>query len=101
MELPALQDSAACLLQAEDGIRDIGVTGVQTCALPISLYAIGMTSLSRGGARSCRGAAATAGTAGPGGGNDVLIGGSVIGMMVDWESVLDGKSGELGGCRII
>ena len=24
--------------QAEDGIRDIGVTGVQTCALPI--YAI-------------------------------------------------------------
>src|SRR3712207_8211427 len=26
--------------QAEDGIRDIGVTGVQTCALPIS--AIGL-----------------------------------------------------------
>ena len=25
--------------QAEDGIRDIGVTGVQTCALPISLLA--------------------------------------------------------------
>src|SRR5258707_10387397 len=25
--------------QAEDGIRDIGVTGVQTCALPISLAA--------------------------------------------------------------
>src|SRR3712207_8912886 len=24
--------------QAEDGIRDIGVTGVQTCALPISIY---------------------------------------------------------------
>src|SRR3712207_8924838 len=24
--------------QAEDGIRDIGVTGVQTCALPISLF---------------------------------------------------------------
>ena len=24
--------------QAEDGIRDIGVTGVQTCALPISPY---------------------------------------------------------------
>ena len=23
--------------QAEDGIRDIGVTGVQTCALPILL----------------------------------------------------------------
>src|SRR3712207_9227798 len=26
--------------QAEDGIRDIGVTGVQTCALPISYRAI-------------------------------------------------------------
>src|SRR3712207_7717248 len=25
--------------QAEDGIRDIGVTGVQTCALPISVTA--------------------------------------------------------------
>src|SRR3712207_7018803 len=25
--------------QAEDGIRDIGVTGVQTCALPIFVYA--------------------------------------------------------------
>ena len=24
--------------QAEDGIRDIGVTGVQTCALPIYQY---------------------------------------------------------------
>src|SRR3712207_8212764 len=27
--------------QAEDGIRDIGVTGVQTCALPISASAVG------------------------------------------------------------
>src|SRR3712207_9243785 len=26
-------------IQAEDGIRDIGVTGVQTCALPIFLAA--------------------------------------------------------------
>src|SRR5947209_16197363 len=26
--------------QAEDGIRDIGVTGVQTCALPISFYIV-------------------------------------------------------------
>src|SRR5438445_4031184 len=25
--------------QAEDGIRDIGVTGVQTCALPICIWA--------------------------------------------------------------
>src|SRR3712207_8101584 len=27
--------------QAEDGIRDIGVTGIQTCALPISMLANG------------------------------------------------------------
>src|SRR3712207_7005141 len=27
---------ALFFFQAEDGIRDIGVTGVQTCALPIS-----------------------------------------------------------------
>jgi hypothetical protein len=46
-----------------------------------ALFAIGMTSLTRGG-RSSRGATATAGTAGPGGGDDVLIGGSVIGMMI-------------------
>src|SRR5947209_10584437 len=28
--------SCVFFFQAEDGIRDIGVTGVQTCALPIS-----------------------------------------------------------------
>src|SRR2546429_2591216 len=27
--------------QAEDGIRDVAVTGVQTCALPISIRLIG------------------------------------------------------------
>src|SRR5690606_41071810 len=30
------------LFRAEDGIRDFHVTGVQTCALPISLEAEGM-----------------------------------------------------------
>src|SRR5687768_18490373 len=29
-------ESFAFLFQAEDGIRDVAVTGVQTCALPIS-----------------------------------------------------------------
>src|SRR2546422_8861373 len=29
-----------CFFQAEDGIRDVAVTGVQTCALPISGWAI-------------------------------------------------------------
>src|SRR3712207_6899871 len=33
--------------QAEDGIRDIGVTGVQTCALPISELTLDV--LKRGG----------------------------------------------------
>src|SRR3712207_2803802 len=36
--LNSSKDAAVCLFfffQAEDGIRDIGVTGVQTCALPI------------------------------------------------------------------
>src|SRR2546422_8519621 len=28
--------------QAEDGIRDVAVTGVQTCALPISPHAVGV-----------------------------------------------------------
>src|SRR3712207_6979844 len=28
--------------QAEDGIRDIGVTGVQTCALPIYWYTVAL-----------------------------------------------------------
>src|SRR3712207_8009278 len=39
--------------QAEDGIRDIGVTGVQTCALPIStlhpVHAVGRVTLPRTG----------------------------------------------------
>src|SRR3712207_7503911 len=41
-----MQVSTVCFFffQAEDGIRDIGVTGVQTCALPIyepSLHYVG------------------------------------------------------------
>src|SRR3712207_4946126 len=34
--------AAMLLFQAEDGIRDIGVTGVQTCALPIFGYVRGV-----------------------------------------------------------
>src|SRR3712207_4583838 len=33
--------------QAEDGIRDIGVTGVQTCALPISIQGRGTVATGR------------------------------------------------------
>src|SRR5688572_32729162 len=38
--------------QAEDGIRDLTVTGVQTCALPISAAA-GGDRAARGGLRVC------------------------------------------------
>src|SRR3712207_8949447 len=33
--------------QAEDGIRDIGVTGVQTCALPISRVILALDGVGR------------------------------------------------------
>src|SRR3712207_214275 len=35
----------SCFFQAEDGIRDIGVTGVQTCALPICILIAAFSSL--------------------------------------------------------
>src|SRR5207249_11189606 len=51
--------------QAEDGIRDRNVTGVQTCALPIySAQSIGRARRSRGG-RAAGDAWDNAGTAGP------------------------------------
>src|SRR2546427_382670 len=37
--------------QAEDGIRDLTVTGVQTCALPISYWAISIAGIF---AKSCQ-----------------------------------------------
>src|SRR3712207_8645460 len=42
--------------QAEDGIRDIGVTGVQTCALPIFVYGGGDCTAVRIDARELRSA---------------------------------------------
>src|SRR2546430_12842220 len=43
--------------QAEDGIRDLTVTGVQTCALPISCErAVRLRRAGRGGERDPRGA---------------------------------------------
>src|SRR5258707_8854009 len=40
--------------QAEDGIRDIGVTGVQTCALPISIPRRLLLSMDAEGAEESR-----------------------------------------------
>src|SRR5688572_31495731 len=36
VELDTGETTLDCFFQAEDGIRDLTVTGVQTCALPIS-----------------------------------------------------------------
>src|SRR2546422_8625143 len=41
--------------QAEDGIRDVAVTGVQTCALPITFPRRGDGNDRRGGRRRSRG----------------------------------------------
>src|SRR5256886_9200094 len=42
-----LEDASVCsfFFQAEDGIRDLTVTGVQTCALPISYCALVVSSI--------------------------------------------------------
>src|SRR5947209_20581227 len=42
------QYSTSFFFQAEDGIRDIGVTGVQTCALPIWTQLDGLRELLAG-----------------------------------------------------
>src|SRR3712207_9587668 len=41
------------VFQAEDGIRDIGVTGVQPCALPICPAREWRPATPRGGSRRC------------------------------------------------
>src|SRR6202008_5141155 len=67
-------------LQAEDGIRDIGVTGVQTCALPI-FSNLPIVS-DKAESASCKLAA-------------------TIASGEDRKSVVQGKSVDLGGRRII
>src|SRR5258707_15687052 len=69
--------------QAEDGIRDIGVTGVQTCALPIS--SVPGTNSS---APSTSAPTSTQSTpAGP--------------AQIERKSVAEGKRADPGGRRII
>src|SRR2546430_13535091 len=67
--------------QAEDGIRDLTVTGVQTCALPI-----------------CDAIAAPLTKSLPG---DVWPTVVCDEAGRDWERVVEGKRGDLGGGRII
>src|SRR6266513_3600028 len=71
------------LFQAEDGIRDRNVTGVQTCALPISSRSRtppARRSSRWGGSRPPRGSRRAPGR--------------------DRKSVVEGKSVDLGGRRI-
>src|SRR3712207_8398943 len=94
--------------QAEDGIRDIGVTGVQTCALPIYLLNCGSE---RPGSPELRGelrliawaavgcpdpAPAPGPNTGSAGDHHRLIGFA----RQERKGVGEGKSGGLGGCRI-
>src|SRR5260370_38034988 len=69
--------------QAEDGIRDSSVTGVQTCALPISPPAA-CPCAPGNWSRSCRRSFSAPGPHAP-----------------DRKSVVEGKSVDLGGRRII
>src|SRR3712207_9139895 len=82
--------------QAEDGIRNIGVTGVQTCALPISTCTASSSSMRATGiaswivsmtVRTAPARSAKDATAAP--------------MVSDRKSVVQGKSVDLGGRRII
>src|SRR5256885_5849389 len=84
--------------QAEDGIRDYKVTGVQTCALPIS-WAFprnrNRADIGNRGSR-CRVAVQPSSCGGygePAGVED--------GVLVDRKSGGEGKRGDLGGRRII
>src|SRR2546430_10445328 len=45
---------ASLFFQAEDGIRDLTVTGVQTCALPISIASMSESPVDRGEEWACR-----------------------------------------------
>src|SRR3712207_8520493 len=80
-------------LQAEDGIRDIGVTGVQTCALPIYGFASGGGELPD--VKVARPVTVPL--------QDRLDGVCVVHATVeaDRKSVVQGKSVDLGGRRIL
>src|SRR3712207_9312606 len=71
-------------------MRDIGVTGVQTCALPIYPKA-----LTRGRGRMSPHSARASAIADPRGGQPDRAGG------LDRKSVVSGKSVDLGGPRLI
>src|SRR2546427_10186799 len=81
--------------QAEDGIRDLTVTGVQTCALPISLL-----QRERSSAPAEAGRAQHQGRDDQFGLRNLRHGVSRL-RDPDRKSVVEGKSVDLGGRRII
>src|SRR3712207_9294635 len=84
--------------QAEDGIRDIGVTGVQTCALPI------FSNLLENAHRHGDGAAVRLAVRCRSGWVDLALTQAVVRperLLGDRKSVGQGKRVDLGGRRII
>src|SRR2546422_6245753 len=83
--------------QAEDGIRDVAVTGVQTCALPISGHPRDRVRLGAPPPGACPGAGAAGGSAGLGGGGDARRGGD--GFVVGEAPAGGGRGGFPRGGR--
>src|SRR3712207_9499835 len=94
--------------QAEDGIRDIGVTGVQTCALPISGVLGVLSMLARVGTALAVGlllasTLAQSGLVAHASAEPAVVRAPLTpsGEEEDRKSVVQGKSVDLGGRRII
>src|SRR2546430_7534023 len=90
--------------QAEDGIRDLTVTGVQTCALPICR---GVNTITKLGGGNLFNHAATGYLDATGAFHVLVVGGDDANAATttkhtgDRKSVVWGKSVDLGGRRII
>src|SRR3712207_9584108 len=86
-----------CCLQAEDGIQDIGVAGVQTCALPI--WEPSLTSRANASSASTSSRAMIMPLAWSMTAREVRARSRLSAR--DRKSVVQGKSVDLGGRRII
>src|SRR2546429_9816097 len=95
MSAMELRSRACCVIfffQAEDGIRDVAVTGVQTCALPI------LIAMDEHPAAAVRQKADSSIVVGM---RLVKDGRAGAFVSADRKSVVEGKSVDLGGRRII
>src|SRR2546425_9432397 len=91
--------------QAEDGIRDKLVTGVQTCALPIYTQWSQPRSQQFSGSGSSGGSGITAWRASLRARMVEITARASLKLLgrsgIDWKSVGEGKRVDIGGCRII